>query len=169
MPAPLSDIEICTCSDLCNDATLRSSGNFSLVDIETGSPAIYDSPYRIINLSDNKLYINTESIERIIYPGLNGISFHNFEKEFSLKGFEIQAKYMLMNPPYYVDEATANQIAPVFAQGMLAHFAGDETISAEANAQIETISAISPDLANIIYGLYTDLSPSDYKLVVDLN
>jgi 3',5'-cyclic AMP phosphodiesterase CpdA len=152
-----------------NDATMRTLGNLSLVDVETGSPVIYDSPFRIINLTNNKLYINTKHIERIIYPGLNGISFHDYEKEFSLKGFEFQAKYMLMNPPYNVPEDVATQIAPVFADGMLAHFAGDETLSAEANEKIKAISAISPDLANIIYGLYTDLPPKDNDLIVDLN
>ena len=169
MPAPLSDIEICTCSDSCNDATLRTSGNFSLVDIETGSPVIYDSPYRIINLSDNKLYINTESIERIIYPGLNGISFHNFEKEFSVKGFEIQAKYMLINPPYYVDEATANQIAPVFAQGMLAHFAGDETIWPEEQAADDWVgNNVSPILGGALQNIWHDLPTADNTSHIDL-
>jgi hypothetical protein len=76
---------------------------------------------------------------------------------------------MLMNPPYNVPEDVATQIAPVFADGMLAHFAGDETLSAEANEKIKAISAISPDLANIIYGLYTDLPPKDNDLIVDLN
>jgi len=151
-----------------NDATMRTTGNLSLVDIETGSPVIYDSPLRIVNLVNDKLYINTEHIERISYPGLNGISFHEYEKAFSLKGFEFQAKYMLMNPPYNVPEDVATQIAPVFANGMLAHFGGDETISAETAVQIQAISEISPDLANIIYGLYTDLPPADNKLVVDL-
>lgn len=151
-----------------NDATQRTSGNLSLVDIETGSPVIYDSPFRIMNLINNKLYINTEHIERIIYPGLSGISFHEYEKNFSLKGFEVQAKYMLMNPPYDVPEEVATQIAPVFAEAMLAHFGGDETISAETNEKIQAINDISPDLANIIYGLYTDLPPKDNNLVVSL-
>jgi hypothetical protein len=75
---------------------------------------------------------------------------------------------MLTNPPYNVPEDVATSIAPVFAEGMLAHFAGDEVISAETAAQIQGISEISTDLANIIYGLYTDLPPADNKLVVDL-
>ena len=75
---------------------------------------------------------------------------------------------MLMNPPYNIPEEVADQVAPVFAEAMLAHFGGDETISAEANAKIQAINDISPDLANIIYGLYTDLPPADNNLVVDL-
>ena len=152
-----------------NDAVQKTFGNLSLVDIETGSPVIYDSPYRIVNLISNKLYIKTGHIERIFYPGLKGISFHDYEKAFSLNGFEIQPKYMLMNSPYYVPEDIAAQIASVFAEAMLADFAGDETISAETEAMIQDISAISPDLANIIYGLYTDLAPADNNLIVDLN
>ncbi len=152
-----------------NDATGMTVGDRSLVDIETGSPVIYDSPYRIINLSDNKLYIKTKHIEHINYRGLNGISFHEYEKSFSLNGFEIQARYMLMNPPYNVPEDMATQISPLFAEAMLSHFAGDETLSAETYLKIEEINAISPDLGNIIMGLYTDLLPGDNELVVDLN
>jgi len=151
-----------------NDATQRISGNLTLTDIETGSPVIWESPYRIMNFVNNKLYIKTNHIEHIIFPGLHGISFPVYEKAFSLNGFAIQAKYMLMSPPYYVKEDVATQIAPVFADAMLAHFGGDETISAEATAQILAISEILPDLANIIYGLYTDLPPADNKLVIDL-
>ena len=152
-----------------NDAIQRTMGDLSLVDIETGSPVIYDSPYRIIKLINNKLYINTKHIERIFYPGLNGVPFHDYEKTFSLNGFEIQAKYMLMSPPYNVPEPLAAQIAPAFAEAMLAHFAGDETISAETNAKIQAIADVSPDLANILLGLYIDLPPNDNELVVDLN
>ena len=151
-----------------NDAIQRTLGNLSLTDIETGSPVIYDSPFRIVNFINNKLYVTTRHIERISFPGLNGISFHNYEKSFSLKGFEVQAKYMLMNPPYNVPVELADQIAPVFAEAMLAHFGGDEVLSSEANAQIEQINNISPDLANMIYGLYIDLPPTDNSLIVDL-
>ena len=152
-----------------NDATQRILGNLSLVDIETGSPVIYASPYRMINLVNNKLYIKTEHIEHINYPGLNGVPFPEYEKAFSLNGFEIQAKYMLMSAPYNVPEDVATQISPVFAEAMLTHFGGDETLSAETNTEIQAIAAISPDLANIIYGLYTDLPPKDNDLIVDLN
>jgi 3',5'-cyclic AMP phosphodiesterase CpdA len=152
-----------------NDAIEQTMGDLSLVDIETGSPVIWESPYRIVKLADKKLYINTKHIDRIFYPGLKGISFPDYEKAFSLNGFELQAQYMLINPPYYVPEDLAALIAPVFADAMLAHFGGDETISAETYAKIEAISAVSPDLANIVMGLYTDLPPSDNQLVVDLN
>jgi 3',5'-cyclic AMP phosphodiesterase CpdA len=152
-----------------NDATEQTSGKFSLVDIETGSPVIWESPYRIMKLSDNKLYINTKHINHIFYPGLKGVSFPDYEKAFSLNGFGIQAEYMLMNPPYYIPEDIAAQVAPIFGKAMLAHFGGDETLSAEANAEIEAVSAISTDLANVLMGLYTDMPPADNQLVVDLN
>jgi 3',5'-cyclic AMP phosphodiesterase CpdA len=152
-----------------NDAIQRTTGALSLVDVETGSPVIYDSPVRMINLVNSKLYIRTEHIERIFYPALNGVSFHEYEKAFSLSGFEIQARYMLMSPPYNVPEEIVSQISPAFADAMLAHFAGDETISDETNATIQAIAGISPDLGQILMGLYTDLPPADNNLVIDLN
>jgi len=152
-----------------NDASAQVNGPNSLVDIETGSPVIWESPYRIIRLADNKLYINTRHIEHINYPGLTNTSFPDFEKAFTLNGVEIQARYMLMNPPYYIPEDIASQISPIFAQAMLAHLGGDETVSPELNAEIEYVSSMSQDLGNILMGLVTDLPPADNQLTVDLN
>jgi len=76
---------------------------------------------------------------------------------------------MLMNEPYNQPEEVANQIAPLFADAMLAHLTGDEIISDETNAVIQTIAGISPDLAQILAGLYSDLPPADNNLVIDLN
>jgi hypothetical protein len=152
-----------------HDAVERINANGSMVDIETGSPVIYNSPYRIMNLKDGKLSVSTENIDRIIYPGLNGNSFSDYEEEFSRNGIEIQAYYMLQNPPFYTPEEIAKQIAPIFAEAMMVHFAGDEILTKEAQATIETIYQVSPDLAGILQGLYTDLPPTDNDLVVDLN
>jgi DNA repair exonuclease SbcCD nuclease subunit len=152
-----------------NDAVQINTGKLSLTDIETGSPVIYDSPYRIINLARNKMSVRTQHIERIFYPGLNGVSFHDYEKAFSLAGIELQAKYMLMNEPYNVPEDMAAKIAPVFAGAMLAHLGGDEIITSDNDAQIQAIAAYSQQLADILYGLLTDLPPADNDLTVDLN
>lgn len=152
-----------------HDAVGRTNSYGSLVDLETGSPVIYDSPYRIMNLTDGKLAVKTENIDKIIYPGLTGNSFSDYEESFSRNGIEIQAKYMLMAEPFNTDEATATQLAPIFAQAMMIHFAGDEIISDEAQSQIEYISGLSPEMAGILQGLYTDLPPADNNLTVDLN
>jgi 3',5'-cyclic AMP phosphodiesterase CpdA len=153
-----------------HDAVERTNEFGAIVDLETGSPVTYDSPFRIMTLSGKKLSVRTENIEHIVYPGLvRGTSFHDYEKEFTRNGIEIQAKYMLMGDPFNVDEPTASQIAPIFAEAMLTHFAGDEIITAEAEAQIQDISQTSPDLAGILQGLYTDLPPTDNDLVVDLD
>lgn len=152
-----------------NDAIQRTTGNLSLVDIETGSPVSYNSPYRIIKLIGDKMYVTTKHITYINYPGLNGVPFPDYEKAVSLSGIGIQAKYMLMDPPYNVPEDYATLIAPAFAKAMMAHFAGDETISAETNAEIQYVYSISHDLGNILYGFYTDLPPDDNDLVIDLN
>jgi 3',5'-cyclic AMP phosphodiesterase CpdA len=151
-----------------NDASQITAGNLSLTDVETGSPVIYDSPFRVARLENKALYITTRHVEHIDYPLPNGISFHNYEKDFSLKGIELQARYMLMAEPYNVPEDMAGQISPVFADAMLAHLAGDEVMTPEAETAIQAIGAVSPDLAGILSGLYTDLPPADNTLVVDL-
>ena len=121
-----------------------------------------------MSLCDNKLNISTKHIEYIDYPGLNGVSFPEYERAVSLAGLAVQAQYMLMSPPYNIPEMYAVQLASPFAKAMMAHFAGNETISAEANAEIQFVSGFSQDLGNILYGLYTDLEPLDNELVVDL-
>ncbi|MFO7613168.1 MAG: metallophosphoesterase [Bacteroidales bacterium] len=152
-----------------NDAVQLLSDGLSLTDIETGSPVSYNSPYRIINLIDNKMYVTTKHITTIDYPGLDGIPFPEYEAAISFTSFEFLAKYMLMSPPYDVPEMYAAMVAPIFAKAMMAHFAGDETISDETYAEILFVQSISPDLANILFGFYTDLPPSDNNLVIDLN
>ena len=118
-------------------------------------------------LADNKLTIKTKHVEKIYFPGLTG-SFQDFEKAFTLNGVEIQAQYMLTNPPYNVPADVASGISPVFAQAMLAHLGGDETISPEAAAAIQAVYDASPDLGQILMGLFTDLPPADNSLVVNL-
>lgn len=152
-----------------NDAVELTSGGLSLTDIETGSPVSYNSPYRMISLSDDTMYVTTKHITTIDYPGLDGVPFPEYEAAISFTAFELLAKYMLMSPPYNVPEVYAAMVAPVFSKAMMAHFAGDETISDETYAEIQFVYGISADLGNILYGFYTDLPPSDNDLVIDLN
>jgi 3',5'-cyclic AMP phosphodiesterase CpdA len=152
-----------------NDAVQLTSGSVTLTDIETGSPVSYNSPYRIIKLADNKMYVTTKHITSIDYPGLNGVPFPEYEATISFDAFKVLAYYMLMGEPYNVPEFYAAIVAPAFSRAMMAHFAGDETISAETDAEIQFVYGISADLGNILYGFYTDLPPSDNDLVIDLN
>ncbi len=152
-----------------NDAVQGRSGSLSLTDIETGSPVSYNSPYRIIKLIDNKMYVTTKHVTTIDYPGLNGVPFPEYEAAISFDAFKVLAYYMLMGEPYNVPEFYAAMVAPAFSRAMMAHFAGDETISAETDADFQLANMISEDLANILYGFYTDLPPSDNNLVIDLN
>lgn len=152
-----------------NDAVELASGGLFLTDIETGSPVSYNSPYRMISLSGGKMYVTTKHITTIDYPGLDGVPFPEYEAAISFTAFEFLAKYMLMSPPYNVPEVYAAMVAPVFSKAMMAHFAGDETISDETYAEIQFVYGISADLGNILYGFYTDLPPSDNDPVIDLN
>lgn len=152
-----------------NDAVQLASGSLSLTDIETGSPVSYNSPYRIIRLADNKMYVTTKHITSIDYPGLDGVPFPEYEADISFDAFESLAYYMLISPPYNVPEMYAAMVAPAFSRAMMAHFAGDETFSAETYDDIQLANMISEALGMILIGFYTDLPPSDNDLVIDLN
>lgn len=152
-----------------NDAVELTSDGLSLTDIETGSPVSYNSPYRMITLRDDKMYVTTKHITTIDYPGLGGVPFPEYEAAISFTAFELLAKYMLMSPPYNVPEEYAAQVAPVFSKAMMAHFAGDETITDETYSEIQFVYGISDDLGNVLSGFYTDLPPSDNDIVIDLN
>ena len=59
----------------------------------------------------------------------------NMRRTFHLRALNYRQIYMLMNEPYLVPEEVATGIAPVFADAMLAHFGGDESISAETKCK----------------------------------
>ncbi|MDO5522609.1 MAG: metallophosphoesterase [Bacteroidia bacterium] len=61
-------------------------GNY-LYDVETGSIVTYPCPYRIINISENQLHINTLLIEDIDYPLPAGMSFQAYAEKMVDVGF----------------------------------------------------------------------------------
>ena len=62
------------------------NGNY-LYDIETGSTVTYPCPYRIINISENQLDIQTKLIEDIDYPLPSGMSFQQYAQSMVNTGF----------------------------------------------------------------------------------
>ena len=114
-----------------NDITMRKSiNNNEIFDIETGSLVTPPSPYRIIRMDANSICLDTKHITSINYPlplGLNFVAYSNFFMSYHLN--EIFT-YMLSHDPYNVPLVTAAMIAPRFKNAIMAHYAGDEHISA---------------------------------------
>jgi 3',5'-cyclic AMP phosphodiesterase CpdA len=152
-----------------NDITMRKSiNNNEIFDIETGSLVTPPSPYRIIRMDANSICLDTKHITSINYPlplGLNFVAYSNFFMSYHLN--EIFT-YMLSHDPYNVPLVTAAMIAPRFKNAIMAHYAGDEHISAEELAKNNLVGQISPLLGMALHNLWTDLPPGDNQYCIDL-
>lgn len=67
-------------------------------------------------------------------------------------------------PPY--DFASA--FSPYFRDAAKAHFAGDEIMPSDFMNQYLEVSAVSPDLANVLYSLWTDLGVADNTVSINM-
>ncbi len=62
------------------------NGNY-LYDIETGSIVTYPCPYRVVNISDNQMDVQTMLIDTIDYPIPSGMSFQRYAQSMINIGF----------------------------------------------------------------------------------
>ena len=156
-----------------NDIVKKTAGSNFLFDVETGSTVTYPCPYRLITyIKDSLLVISTSHITTINYPGLNGLSFPVYGKNALQTGLDTISKLTLMAPPYNAPAPIAMAVAPRMRNAMMAHYAGDESLSAEENALIQaTIAqagALGPMLNLYLMSLWNDLPPKDNSLSINL-
>ncbi|MEI6678842.1 MAG: hypothetical protein WCL21_09560 [Mariniphaga sp.] len=76
---------------------------------------------------------------------------------------------MLSAPPYNVSAEYIGDIAPLFRNAMMAHYAGDEKITPEEQAKVDGVGQISSELGMALYSLWTDLPPADNQYIIDMN
>jgi 3',5'-cyclic AMP phosphodiesterase CpdA len=151
-----------------NDITMRMKGDNALFDIETGSLVTPPSPFRMINMDPNYMYINTNHITSIDFtfpPGLDFVSYSNMFLSGHLDGI---FTVMLSYPPYSVPSQYIADIAPLFRNAFMAHCAGDEHITPEEQAKVDYVGQLSPELKMVLESLWTDLPPSDNQYKADM-
>jgi 3',5'-cyclic AMP phosphodiesterase CpdA len=152
-----------------NDITKYKNGIKAIYDIQTGSPVNIPSPYRLINLEENSIRIKTKYVTDIdvIFPG--GMDFVTYSNVFFQLHFDAYFTYFLMMQ-YALPADAAAFVAPLFRKAVMAHYAGDETISAQEFALIQYVNDnISPDLAMALMSFWTDLQPGDNELRIKIN
>ena len=157
-----------------NDITaFTTSQGKKIYDIETGSLVTYPCPYRVCYLmNDNTFEITTKYITEIDIP-VPGGDFQQYAYTYLKEGMTNLVKYVLIQPVssggYGLNPIQANIIAPYIVNGFIAHYAGDEILPDSVNSFIHWLkSAGINTLANYIQSLYTDLPPSDNKLLINL-
>jgi hypothetical protein len=151
-----------------HDITMREFNGRKIYDIETGSTVTWPCPYRMITLNDTILNITSGIVEEMNGEVPGGMEFQAYAKDFLVNGMIDLAKYILMSPPYNIPEAYANVLAPPFANGFVAHYAGDETPTAQDITDMQTVSGIDPTLGAALGAVWTDLAPVDKTFIITL-
>jgi 3',5'-cyclic AMP phosphodiesterase CpdA len=152
-----------------NDITKYKSGIKVIYDVQTGSPVNTPSPYRLVNLEDNSIRVKSKFVTDIdvMFPG--GLDFVSYSNLFFQQHFDQYFYYFLMMQ-YSLPPDAAAFVAPLFRKAVMAHYAGDETISVEESLLIQYVNDnISPDLAMALMSFWTDLHPADNELRLKIN
>jgi hypothetical protein len=100
--------------------------------------------------------------------------FVSFENSFLLNGLTGVSTYQLTHAPYNLDATTASSIAPLAAVSMMAHYAGDETLTDATLAGTLYGMAASSDPATRMLGmallsLWNDPPPPDNNVTLTVN
>ncbi len=107
--------------------------------------------------------INTRrvtSIEAALPKGMNLTDYANSFLSTRLDDYFI---YLLSTPAFGAPQELATYAAPIFRQGIMAHFAGDEKINPQQRKEVQQLGKISQDLAGIVNFLWADLPAKDNK------
>jgi hypothetical protein len=145
----------------------------SIYDIETGSLVTYTCPYRVVQVSSDVLTIATRHITDIAYDLKGAPDFQTYARTRLRSGLEELIAGLVEQPPYSLSADDATRLSPWLADGLLAHYAGDEVLPADASAESQALRA-SGDFVHQLTGsmllsIYTDLVPADNNLTVDLS
>ena len=143
-----------------NDITPYKHNDKTLYDIETGSLVTAPIPYRFVSLQNDHLDISTKTVQTINASLPGGLSFPAYANTFLSQHLDGYFNYYLVNN-LGVPAAFAPGISPLFRNGIMAHFAGDENIPADQRAKINELNSFSPQLAAIVTTLWTDLGEKD--------
>ena len=157
-----------------NDITrgTPSTATKSIYDIETGSAVTYPCPYRIVDVSDDSLAITTQHITSIDYDLGGAPDFQTYAHDSLRLGLETLITTLIEAPPYSVAPADAGQLAPWLGDGLVAHYAGDEVMPADALAEVQALKSSSNGVIQLsgtmLQSIWTDLPPPDNTETLDL-
>jgi len=157
-------------TDIVTKSWSDNNGIYSLTDIETGSLASYPVPYRICTIHvDGSLDITTRKVEKIDYvkDGHSFMSagdptFQEYAKAYGAKGLQTLGEIVYSKQGFNAKEGKL--LGNLFAESLMVHYAGDESINEEAKRHIDAAAEISEFVAQGFLALQTDLYPADNNL-----
>lgn len=143
-----------------NDISSYAYNGNTLFDIQTGSLVTAPCPYRIITMRKEKLEVHTNTVQSVAVNLPGGVNFPTYSNLFLSNHLDGYFNYYLANVLGAPAEL-ATFASPLFRNGIMAHFAGDEKIPADQQAKIQELAAMSQQLAGIVTTLWTDTGVMD--------
>jgi len=143
-----------------------------MFDIETGSAVTYPCPYRIVELAADTLAVATQHVTSIDFPLGTAPDFPTLARDSLRLELEDMIVGLVQAPPYSMSAEHAATLAPWLADGLVAHYLGDEVMTADASTEIQTLLAtgnlIDQLAAAMLASIWTDLPPADNHVTLDL-
>ncbi len=145
-----------------NDITSYVNNGKELVDIQTGSLVTAPSPYRMVTMKNGTLDVSTKTVQTIAASVPGGVSFPEYANTFFSQHLDGYFNYYLANT-LGAPAPLASFASPLFRNGIMAHFAGDEKMPPDQRKEIAKLATMSQQLAGIVTILWTDLNEKDNK------
>ena len=143
-----------------------------IFDIETGSLVTWPAPFRnvTVNTDNGDVAITGGKIQHINY-NTGGASFQDYAYNFLATGFPNLVNYILTNPPYSLDAATAANLEPVITEAFMAHYHGNEGDPSPASQAVLNSLVGTPLEAfyGLVMSLWNDPAPDDWNFNFNLN
>lgn len=127
----------------------------TLYDIETGSLVTPPIPYRMVTIGKDRLDIRSTTIGAIDAVLPDGENYTAYANNFLAMHLD-QYFYTYLTGIFNAPPSLATFAAPLFRNGIMAHFAGDERMPSAQSMLINQLSGYSPQLAGIVTTLWTD-------------
>jgi len=157
-----------------NDITrgLPSGSARAIYDIETGSTVTYPCPYRVVEVSSDMLIVSTKHVTAIDYDLGGAPDFQSYAHKSLRVGLEALIPELIAQAKYAITDSEAAEVSPWLADGLVAHYAGDEVIPLDVPAEVQTwlASGIGVELlaGMMLQSIWTDLEPPDNSGILNL-
>jgi 3',5'-cyclic AMP phosphodiesterase CpdA len=157
-----------------NDIVQKSGSSGFVFDIETGSSVTFPSAYRTVtlNLTSLQMKLETTYVTDVSYPTIpSGTPFQTYSKNLLTQEIKDLVYNTLTAPPYNISGAliTSFGLDRILTNAVVAHFSGDETPSQTDLSDIQLIRIASSQLGDVLQNVWTDLTPADNNITIDLN
>ena len=150
-----------------NDIVAFSNDGNILYDILTGSLVTPPSPYRLMELDDHFIKIQTSlvtSIDAELPEGMDFLEYCDVNITSRMNNFYSYYLHLLFGLP----QVYADYFAPYVTRAYKAYFAGDEKMPPSERKELVAMPEDFGPLVDIVESVWTDLDPKDNTLHIKL-